>query len=106
VENRHAELGSRQYCGPARRRTRSYRSIVSDLVALIGHVQASLQLIETAIAQEKALGDHDASAGFTVLDDVTPRYAKASEALKACDAGLGAALDLALDSEAAARCLN
>jgi hypothetical protein len=84
----------------------SYRSIVSDLVALIGHVQASLQLIETAIAREKALGDHDASAGIIVLDDVTPRYAKASAALKACDAGLGAALDLLLDSETAARCLN
>lgn len=84
----------------------SYRSIVSDLVALIGHVQASLQLIETAIAREKALGDQDASAGIIVLDDVTPRYAKASAALRACDAGLGAALDLLLDSEAAARRLN
>ena len=84
----------------------SYRSIVSDLVALIGHVQTSLQLIETAIAREKALGDHDASARIIVLDDVTPRYAKASAALKACDAGLGAALDLLLDSETAARCLN
>jgi hypothetical protein len=41
-----------------------------------------------------------------VLDDVTPRHAKASAALKACDAGLGAALDLLLDSETAARCLN
>jgi hypothetical protein len=84
----------------------SYRSIVSDLVALIGHVQTSLQLIETAIAREKALGDHEASAGIIVLDDVTPRYAKASAALKACDAGLGAALDLLLDSETAGRCLN
>jgi hypothetical protein len=83
-----------------------YRSIVSDLVALIGHVQASLQLIETAIAREKTLGDQDASAGIIVLDDVTPRYAKASAALRACDAGLGAALDVLLDSEAPARCLN
>jgi len=83
-----------------------YRSIVSDLVALIGHVQASLQLIETAIAREKALGDQDASAGIIVLDDVTPRYTKASEALTARDAGLGAALDLLLDSKAAGHCLN
>ena len=84
----------------------SYRSIVADLVALIGHVQASLQLIETAIAREEVLGGQDASAGFIVLDDVTPRYAKASDALKACDAGLGAALDVLLDSETATRRLN
>ena len=84
----------------------SYRSIVSDLVALMGYVQASLQLIETAIAREKTLGDQGASAGIIVLDDVTPRYARASAALRACDAGLGAALDLLQDSETAARCLN
>jgi hypothetical protein len=84
----------------------AYRSIVSNIVSLIGHVQASLQLIETAIAREKALGDHDAPADIIVLDDVTPRYLKASAALKACDAGLGVALDLLVDSETAARCLN
>ena len=84
----------------------SYRSIVSDLVALIGHVQASLQLIETAIAREKALGDQDASVGIIVLDDVTPRYARASAALRACDAGLGDALDLLLDTEATGHRLN
>jgi hypothetical protein len=84
----------------------TYRSIVADLVSLIGHVQASLQLIETAIAREQTLGDHDASACIVVLDDVTPRYANASAALKACDAGLGAALELLLESKTAARCLN
>ena len=30
----------------------AYRSVVSDLVTLIGHVQASLRLIERAIAPE------------------------------------------------------
>jgi hypothetical protein len=37
---------------------------------------------------------------------VTPRYAKTFAALKTCDAGLGAALDLLLDSKTAARCPN
>jgi hypothetical protein len=32
------------------------------------------------------------AANVVVLDDVTPRYLKAGEALKACDAGLGVAL--------------
>jgi hypothetical protein len=39
--------------GPARRRTGKLRAIVSGLIALIGHVQASLQLIETAMARER-----------------------------------------------------
>jgi hypothetical protein len=82
-----------------------YGSIVSNLVSLAGHVQASLQLIEQTLAREAALGNHETSAGIVVLDDVTPRYLKASAALKACDAGLGVVLDLLLDSEAA-RSLN
>ena len=35
-------------------------AVVSDLVALIEHVQASLRLIERAIAQEASLGDQEA----------------------------------------------
>ena len=78
----------------------TYRSIVSDLVSLIGHVQASQKLIELAIAREISLGDLDACTDIIVLDDVTPRYATAAAALKACSMDLGVALDLLLDSEA------
>jgi len=83
-----------------------YNLIVTDLVALIGHVQASLRLIEAAIAREALLAEQDAAANIVVLDDVTPRYAVASTALKACDAGLGRALNRLRDSEAPARLLN
>jgi len=84
----------------------AHLSIVSDLVSLIGHVQASQKLIEQAIAREISLGDLDACSDVIVLDDLTPRYAAAAAAaLKACSMDLGVALDLLLDSEAP-RCLN
>ncbi|MHC2255309.1 hypothetical protein ACVILK_005001 [Bradyrhizobium embrapense] len=83
-----------------------YNLIVTDLVALIGHVQASLRLIEAAIAREALLAEQDAAADIFVLDDVTPRYAGASTALKACDAVLGMALDRLRDPQAPARLLN
>jgi hypothetical protein len=74
-----------------------HRSIVSDVASLIEHVQASLALIDQVIARE-TLDDHDASSNVIVLDDVTPRYVKASAALKGCDADLGVALHFLLDS--------
>ncbi|GKQ55237.1 hypothetical protein [Bradyrhizobium sp. Ce-3] len=83
-----------------------YSLIVTDLVALIGHVQASLRLIEAAIAREALLAEQDAAADIFVLDDVTPRYVTASSALKSCDAGLGVALDRLRDPAAPARLLN
>jgi hypothetical protein len=83
-----------------------YSLIVIDLVALIGHVQASLRLIESAIAREALLAEQAAASDTFVLDDVTPRYMMASTALKACDVGLGTALDRLLDPEASARVLN
>ena len=45
---------------PTDDRNDSYRSIVSDLVSLIEHVQASMKLIEAAIARESSLGDQEA----------------------------------------------
>ncbi len=81
-------------------RNDAYDLIVSDLASLIEHVQASLQAIERTIAQEASLGNEDPTTDIFVLDDVTPRYAKAGAALKACDADLGAALDFLLDSRA------
>lgn len=57
-------------------RGEAHRSVVSDLVSLIEHVQASVRLIESAIASEAAPDSQDATADVVVLDDVTPRYFK------------------------------
>jgi hypothetical protein len=84
----------------------SYNSIVSDLVSLIAHIQASMKLIEAAIARETPLDNQEASADVVVLDDVTPRYVKANAALNACHAGLGVALHFLMDSRTAKREAN
>jgi hypothetical protein len=76
----------------------SFRSVVSDLVSLIGHVQASIKLIEGAIVQEISPADQNNAANAVVLDDVTPCYAKANAALIACNVSLGAALQSLLDA--------
>ena len=78
----------------------AYRTVVSDLVALIDHVQASLTLIETAIAREMSVGSPETSANVFVLDDVTPPYVRATAALQACDTSLAIALHSLLDSKA------
>ena len=75
-----------------------YGPVVSDLLALIEHVQASMQLIDTAIAREAPPGNQEAAANVIILDDVTPRYAKAKAALSACSAGLGVAVHVLLES--------
>jgi hypothetical protein len=76
----------------------SYRSVVSDLIGLIEHVQTSLRLIEQTMVRETSPGSQENAANVIVLDDVTPRYVKATAALKACDASLGIALHSLLDS--------
>lgn len=47
----------------------AHNLIVTDLVAPIGHVQASLRLIEAAIAREALLAEQQADAAIVVLDD-------------------------------------
>jgi hypothetical protein len=84
-------------------RNDAYRSVVSDLVSLIGHVQASLALIEQAISREISVGSQETSANVIVLDDVTPPYMSATAALKACDANLAIALRSLLDSKVSTR---
>jgi hypothetical protein len=79
-------------------RSDSYHSIVSDIVSLIEHVQASMRLIASAIAGESSLENQEIAGNVVVLDDVTPRYAKAKAALKACNAELGVALHLLRDT--------
>ena len=80
------------------------RAVVSDLIALIEHVQTSLQLIEHAIARESSAGSQESSANIVVLDDVSPRYMQATAALQTCDATLGAALRSLLGSSEIDRC--
>ena len=53
----------------------AYRLIVSDLVSLIDHAQASLRLIESAIDRESSSIGEAMSADVIVLDDVTSRPA-------------------------------
>src|SRR4051812_17328095 len=79
----------------------SHHSIVSDLLSLMEHVQASIALIEGALAREAALGSAELPANVVVLDDVTPRYMRTSAALSTCRAGLGVALHILLDARTA-----
>lgn len=81
----------------------SYRSVVSDLVSLVEHVQASLRLIEQTTVPETSLSGQENVTNVVVLDDVSPRYAKAAAALKACDANLNVALHFLLDSRTPGR---
>lgn len=81
----------------------SYRSVVSDLVGLIEHVQASLRLIEQTMVRESSPGGQEHAANVVVLDDVSPRYVKTAAALKTCDANLDIALHFLLDSRTPGR---
>lgn len=74
------------------------RSIASNLASLIEQVQANLTLIESAITGE-SVPDYQEAANVIVLDDVTPRYAKAHAVLSTCSANLGLAVHLLLDSK-------
>src|SRR5882757_3632763 len=80
-------------------RNDAYHSVVSNLVALIEHVQASLRLIEQEISRETELGSQETSGNVIVLDDVTPPYVRATAALNACDANLAIALHSLLVSK-------
>ena len=80
----------------------SFGAIVSDLVSLVEHVQASINLIDRAIAREITVGDHE-NSNVIILDDVTPQYVKASTALNCCSIDLGNAVQFLLDAGAQAR---
>ncbi len=75
-----------------------YQAIVSDLVSLIEHMQASMKLIESAIAEEAPFGNREVTPGVIELDDVTPRYVRTNAALETCTAGLAVALHFVLDA--------
>jgi hypothetical protein len=78
-------------------------SIVADMTSLIIHVQASARFIEAAIERDFGAVDAGGAADVVVLDDVTPCYSVASEALSACGARLDAALQSLLGTLSAAR---
>jgi hypothetical protein len=80
----------------------SFGVIVSDLISLVEHVQASISIVERAIAREMTVGDHE-NSNVIILDDVTPQYVKASTALNSCSADLGHAVQFLLDAGAYAR---
>jgi hypothetical protein len=78
-------------------------SIVCDLICLIEHVQGSIAAIEAEIAREQSCSNPENAGNVIVLDDVTPRYARASVALNACRATLTAALHVVADDRGSAR---
>jgi hypothetical protein len=78
-------------------------SIVSEMISLIEHVQSGIAAIEAQIAREQQCSNPDDAANVIVLDDVTPRYARASAALNACRAGLSTALNVLADKGSSRR---
>jgi hypothetical protein len=75
------------------RQNDNYSSVVSDLMSLIEHMQASMKMLEGAIARELPLAGQEVGDNVIVLDDITPCYLKANTVLHACKTGLAAALD-------------
>jgi hypothetical protein len=83
---------------PSDDRNDTHHAVVAELASLLECVQAGIKLIETAIAGEVSLGSSESAANVVVLDDVTPRYLKASAALDTCNAGLQLALHVLRDA--------
>ncbi len=71
-----------------------YQTVVADLAGLLKRIHASLEQVEQAVVVEMSAGKEDIGADVIVLDDVTPGYVRASQALQACGASLGLALHL------------
>ena len=84
-------------------RNDSYQAVVAELRALHERVQAGMNLVEAAIAGEASLCNQEIATNVVVLDDVTPRYLRASAALDTCNAGLRMALHVLQDDRTAQR---
>jgi len=81
--------------------TDSRQLIAAELRSLIARIEISMRLIDAAMDSEydSAILSADLSSSeIVVLDDVTPRYARASAALNACRAELGHALETLSES--------
>jgi hypothetical protein len=70
--------------------------IVSDLIAVIRHVQISIKASELAIDIHRR---QETADNVVLLDDVTPRYVIVNAALNACHASLCEALYFALETK-------
>jgi hypothetical protein len=81
-------------------RNNGVSSVVSELTSLLDHVQTSIKAIEAVIAHEASSESSEYVDSAVVLDDVTPRYARASAALSACSTNLNAALNFLREAEA------
>ena len=81
-------------------RNLNHQAIVSELVSLIERIQASMKLIELALAREVPRGGEEPAADIVILGDVTPRYLREIAALDTCQAGLGLALHVLRDARA------
>jgi len=67
-----------------KQRNDGFAAFATDLISLVEQVQASVQLIEPAIAREAPAGDLD-RADIVVLDDLMPQYMTANRApMPAC----------------------
>ena len=78
-------------------------SIVSEMISLIEHVQGGIAAIEAEIVREHFCSNLDDAANVIILDDLTPRYAKASAALNDCRTSLCTALNALSDKGSARR---
>ena len=72
-------------------------AIISNLGSLREQVRASMKLIEAAIANEASPGNQETAPNIFVLDDVTPGYVRANDALSACNASIAIALHFLRD---------
>ena len=80
----------------------SFDVIIANLIALVEHVQASVDLIDGAISREASLGEPDRN-NVIVLNDVTPQHLMTSYALNTCSASLDTALKSLLEARGPAR---
>jgi hypothetical protein len=98
AQGQHQDQHQDQHQAKSRDRNDACRAVVSDLVSLVEHVRKCLRLIEQTIAEETPLGGPESSTNVIVLDDVSPRYAKAAAAVQACNVNLEIALRSLLDA--------
>jgi hypothetical protein len=83
-------------------------SIVCEVIFLIEHVRVGIAAIEAEIVREQLCSNRDDATNLIVLDDVTPRYARAryaraSAVLNACRASLCTALNVLADKGSSRR---
>jgi hypothetical protein len=77
--------------------------LISNLVSLVRHIETSITFCASA---KDAHGQEEAADNIAVLDDVTPRYMMASDALITCKMQLREALYVLLRADTRLRCCN